>query len=237
MLLCNIKPILAQLFAISLFLLLPANALANSSTAYWVWAGILPKDVPENNRLYIYQGAIKQESEKLYFTRKGIYPSPLKAKEVYLAFRLQGELPDPDKIVKITTDFVNQWQQHDVAITGIQLDFDSATAKLLSYSEFLKQYRSQLPKTLKLSITGLGDWVLYGNPKTLKEISETTDEIIFQLYQGRKPLPEIDRYVEGLATLQVPFKVGFLSKYPYQNYIDVLNKNEYFKGIVLFVQK
>ncbi|MCC2646944.1 MAG: hypothetical protein K0R02_1009, partial [Rickettsiaceae bacterium] len=129
------------------------------------------------------------------------------------------------------------WQKHNVTIKGIQLDFDSPTSKLLQYSKFLNNLRLILPSNYKLSITGLGDWIISGDPKVLTEITQNIDEIIFQLYQGRSVFPNIDLYVDNLSKLKIPFKIGLLDKYPYKKLLVKLKENNNYKGLVLFIQR
>lgn len=204
---------------------------------YWIWAGILPRDVPANNILYVYQGVFIVKEDNYFFKRKGLYPHPIKAKELYLVFRIEGGLPDPENFAKLGMFYIASWQKHKIMVRGIQLDFDSPTAKLLKYNEFLINFRKFLPIEYKLSITGLGDWVINGNSETLIKMSKSIDEMVFQLYQGRKSLPGTDFYVEKIAKLNFPFKAGFLINQPYKNLIVKLKKNKYYLGEIFFLQK
>ena len=173
----------------------------------------------------------------MLFSRKGLYPYPISAKEVYLTYRLQGGLPNPDSMIQALENWAKDWERHGAKISGFQLDFDSPTSGLLRYGDYLKQVRDKLSPKYKLSITGLGDWVLSGDQEALQSIATTVDEIIFQLYQGRKPFTNIDTYIEKFGQLQVEFKVGFLGSSDYQKSVAKLRKNKYFKGAVLFIQK
>jgi hypothetical protein len=210
----------------------------NEIQGYWNWAGIEPpKNISSNTDLYIYQGVIRVKGQKGTFNRKGLYPFPINASNIYLVYRIEGGLPDPVKLKHLLKANAQDWQKHNVAIKGIQLDFDSPTSKLLQYSKFLNNLRKELPSNYKLSITGLGDWIISGDPKVLTEITQNIDEIIFQLYQGRSVFSNIDLYVNNLVKLNIPFKIGLLDKYPYKKTLVKLKENNNYKGLVLFIQR
>ncbi|KPA99366.1 DUF3142 domain-containing protein, partial [Pseudomonas asplenii] len=69
--------------------------------------------------------------------------------------RLDGQLPALDlegarvQIGQMLTD----WQAAGVKLTGLEIDHDSASARLSGYTDFLLKLRGQLPSGLKLSIT------------------------------------------------------------------------------------
>jgi hypothetical protein len=202
-------------------------------TAYWLWAGITANDAPPHSNLYVYQGQI---TEKTY-ERLGLYPYPIDHKNLYLVFRLEGNLPEATRVVEIFMNNEAMWEKHSVKLTGIQLDFDSPTAKLLIYSDFLHEIRKQLPKQYKLSITGLGDWAIHGAKETMHLIANNTDEIVFQLYQGRTQLTSIASYISGLKKYPYPFKIGLLHNNKSVVEISELNSNANFKGIIYFIQR
>lgn len=209
----------------------------NNTQDYWIWAGILPRDAPLNEGLYIYQGVIIQKEGNIHFVKKGLFPHPIIAKKLYLVFRLEGSLPDPTKLANLILIYVANWQRYRVSIEGIQLDFDSPSARLLQYNNFLVDFRKAFPRNYKVSITGLGDWVLNGNREILTKMARSIDEIVFQLYQNRNQLAKGEIYVNKLMKLDFPFKVGFLIDQSYQKYIAKLSKSEYYLGEVFFLQK
>lgn len=204
---------------------------------YWVWAGILPENIPPSNTLYVYQGvSIQKEGEK-YFVKKGLFPHPINAKALYLVFRIEGGLPEPANLTNIILIYIAEWQKYGTNIVGIQLDFDSPTAQLLKYNEFLVVFRKLLPLNFKISITGLGDWVRSGNTQILSAMTKSIDEIVFQLYQVRKLLPDINLYIEELTKMRFPFKIGLLANQPLQVNIVKLLNNPYYLGEIIFLQK
>lgn len=207
-------------------------------SGYWIWAGLtLSNKVAPNKPLYIYQGMMTSDRSGSRFVRKGLFPHPLDRHPVFLALRLEGQLPHAEPLVAWTLELASQWRQHGTKVAGIQLDFDSATAKLLQYSLFLKQMRHLLPKTYSLSITGLGDWVANGERSALESIMTLADEVVFQLYQGRKPLQDIKFYIDNLIQLNIPYKVGLLDHPDHLRWLNQLSTDRHFQGAVLFLQR
>ena len=182
------------------------------SISYWLWAGITAYDAPANSELFVYQGSVYTNDRGTSYNRLGLYPHPLKCTKLFLVYRLESQLPEADYIVDLFLGNVAWWQRHPVSVSGIQLDFDAPTSKLAAYSDFLSEVRKLLPKDYALSITGLGDWVFGGHKDALLSISSSVDEIVFQLYQGRRPLPDFDDYALKLKEYPRPFKIGLLSR-------------------------
>lgn len=203
--------------------------------AYWLWAGLTAHDAPPNSDLYVFQGTIHTDSTSSTYERQGLFPHPIKARSLHLVYRLEGSLPPADSMVQVFERAVTRWQRHPVAVDGVQLDFDSPTAKLAEYARFLQDVRSRLDTSYALSITGLGDWVLAGDRGALEAISSQVDELVIQLYQGRQPLADIDSYVIGLSRLTIPFRVGLIAGYELPGALDRLKKNSAFRGLVYFV--
>lgn len=208
--------------------------------SYWIWAGITESDAPESNaELYVYQGLIVSQNHKTNYKRLGLYPYPIKSKKLHLVYRISGDLSNAADIVTIFENTVLSWQRHKIKIDGLQLDFDSPTSGLEAYSKFLKQIRETLPSKYALSITGLGDWVVGGDKSAIMSIASTVDNIVFQLYQGRKELPEMNKYLQIFRKYQFPFKIGLLStsNTSTNHHIVNLKNNCYFRGVIFFIQK
>jgi hypothetical protein len=205
--------------------------------SYWLWAGITPDAVPVNSELYIHQGHFEVRDEQTTFERHGLYPHPLKCSKLFLVYRIDGGLPDVKTILAVFNKNVRSWQRHPVTVTGIQLDFDSPTSKLLKYGKYLEDFRKQLPKEFALSVTGLGDWALSGNEDAMRRISSATDEIVFQLYQGREHLPDIERYVEALSDYRLPFRIGLIYGQETPDSVNRLRDNSHFRGTIYFIVK
>ncbi|MEW6049700.1 MAG: DUF3142 domain-containing protein [Candidatus Zixiibacteriota bacterium] len=213
------------------------SASRRDHVSYWLWAGLTAKDAPANSELYVFQGRISTDGGKTFYERQGLCPHPLKSSKLFLVYRLEGQLPDAKDVVDIFERSVAQWQRHPVSVSGIQLDFDSPTSKLIAYSHFVEEVRRQLAQNFALSITGLGDWAINGNQETMQSISSSTDEIVFQLYQGRRPLREIEIYIRELSEYPMPFRIGLISGAEIPTSVNTLKVNPNFQGIVYFIKK
>jgi hypothetical protein len=213
-----------------------AKQLAHEQASYWIWAGI---NVPEESRtknLFVYQGAFLKSKQGIEFARKGHYPFHLSANEVHLVFRLET-LDASEQFKNTILMILSHWEQKKTLIRGIQLDFDSPTGKLERYSYFLKQVRAWLPPRYALTITGLGDWLLLDRPELLHALSACTDEIVFQLYSGRRYVPGLKSYVAKLRQLDIPFRIGLLLDRDHNKQIeDALRENPHYRGSIYFIQ-
>jgi hypothetical protein len=203
-----------------------------STDAYWIWAGIeVPPEV-QTAPLYFYQGLLSEDAQGPRFNRRGYYPYPTTSPELYLVFRLETLDPSPrfpEAIVRLCAE----WEQKGNPVSGVQLDFDAPSAQLLRYSTFLQTFRERLPRRYRLSVTGLGDWLFSAEDDALTQISAATDEVVFQLYQKRRPLPDQAKYLEKLRHLTFPFKLGQLDSTPDK---IALNDTPYYHGSIFFIQ-
>jgi hypothetical protein len=209
----------------------------SKSVSYWLWAGITAKDAPANSELYVFQGGIYTKEGKTSHERQGLYPHPIKSSKLFLVYRLEGQLPDAKDVIEIFQRSVARWQRHPVSVSGMQIDFDAPTSKLAEYSRFLNDIRKELPKEYSLSVTGLCDWAISGNQEAMRLISSSTDEIVFQLYQGRQPLQDIEKYVRVLTEYQWPFRIGLISGSDLPASVNTLKSNSNYRGIIYFIQK
>lgn len=203
---------------------------------YWVWAGIRPDMAKKGSILYPLQGHIQMKGNNPLFIQQGIAPHPLNH-EIYLVYRITGGLPDLRFLLSVFETMAMRWRRHHVKVIGLHLDFDCPTSKLLVYGMFLKELRHLLPSYYALSITGLSDWIVFGEERGLQKIAQYTDEVVFQLYQGRSHFKEIDAYLKKLAQKNIPFKIGLLQKKNTQEYIQRMENCPSFRGAVIFLQK
>lgn len=222
---------------VGFFVFRTSSSLTLVPSDYWIWAGIRERDVPVGQDYYVYQGQFSTKQGVVDYERLGLHPYPLQARTVVLVYRMVGDFVAPEDILSVFQEQVARWQRHGVSVVGMQIDFDSATSKLLLYGDFLQRLRAAIPNHYRLSITGLGDWILYGDEDALKKISGSVDEIVFQLYQERKAIDSADSYVRELENFSFPFKVGLLSGVQDEASVRTLLKNKNFKGIIYFVQR
>ena len=197
-------------------------------------------EIQDSDSLYLLQGSLNRgrAENPTKFTRLGMYPNTLpKNKEIFLVYRLE-RLALKKELVQIFLQDVYQWSRHENQVAGIQLDFDSPTHGLDQYIAFLKEIREELPSHFRLSVTGLADWPATGNLTEIREIAEITDEIVFQLYAGRSPVKNLNRYLEKFATLKVRFKLGILESMKITtDEFTAVEKSPFFEGYVVFSLK
>lgn len=205
--------------------------------AYWLWAGITENLAPTHSDLYIYQGIITNNSTSLKNQHQGLYPYPISCKKCTLVYRLNTPLPEARQIVAVFLKDAKKWERHQVVIEGLQIDYDSPTARLAPYSQFLAETRKYLPSKYKLDITGLCDWITAGNTQPLEKIAGITEDIVFQLYDNRHPLPYASYYIQALKRYPYPFRLGVLQTFPLAHEISPLKKNPHFLGIIYFIQR
>lgn len=232
-----LKKFFISIILLTVIHIIVPTKLKNYSTSYWIWGGITVNDAPANSELYIYQGQILTSRGVSTFLRVGLYPHPVLAQKLYLVYRLKNELPDPEDLISLFRRNAIHWSKHKVVVEGLQIDFDSATAKLMEYSKFLEKVRALLLSEYKLSITGLGDWAVFGDRKAIAKLANITDEVVFQLYQVRNPLPELQLYINVLKKYNLPFRIGMLKSKPCSECLAVLSTNANFKGVIYFIQK
>jgi len=193
-----------------LFCLLYCTSALAIEEAYWIWAGIPSNAAPAAAQHYVYQGNCKP-GPTLIFEKKGLYPFPMQTKGLFLAYRMKSLAVDTKGLASLFEAQKSDWERHKVPILGIQIDFDSPSAKLADYLIFLKELRVKLPKGQKLSITGLGDWILSAPSDSLEELSGGVDEVVFQMYQGTKNFKNANIFVDALEKKKLPFKIGLIA--------------------------
>ncbi len=186
---------------------------------YWIWAGYSAKDLSSESTLYLHQATvevvpnkkIQEKTLNLAIRRQGLGATKL-ANPLILVYRLEA-LPDPNLVLNQFLNDQEMWRLKGNHVLGIQLDFDSPTNKLDLYINFLIRFKENLPKQFRFSVTGLADWASNSPPEVLNSIQKITDEIVFQVYTGKSPVPEIHSYYQSLATLSTNFKLGVLESY------------------------
>ncbi|MDD3028885.1 MAG: DUF3142 domain-containing protein [Alphaproteobacteria bacterium] len=208
--------------------------------SYWLWAGITEMDLPAGSvdALYIYQGVIENRSGEVRYSRHGLFPFPLrKGKKVYLVFRQEGDWPEARAMAALYEETASAWRRHAVNVRGLQIDADVPTSKLEAYGRYIEALRAALPQTEGLSVTGLCDWIVRGDPAALRRLATVADGIVFQFYRGRRPLADEAFYANALKKANYPFQIGLLEKGGISNAVAGLKTNPYYKGVVFFIQK
>jgi Protein of unknown function (DUF3142) len=138
-----------------------------------------------------------------------------------------------DIVPQIRADLA-RWRAAGNTAAGVQIDFDAATHGLSGYAEFLRRLRKQLPRDVKLSVTGLFDWSSQGNSADLNALEGVVDEVVLQSYQGRHTITHYQEYLASLSRLDMPYKIGLVQNGEW-NAPAALARDPDFKGYVVFL--
>lgn len=212
------------------------SAQTHDYSEFWLWGGVrIGEEVKQANRLYVLQGRIIERNQQVIFDRQGLPAQKNLSQELFLAYRLET-LAWNDTLMAAIANHIQAWQYRGNRVIGIQLDFDANSKGLSRYEQFLRQVRSSLPRTYRLSITGLLDWTHSGDVQVLNALRNTVDEIIFQTYQGRHSIRNYAAYLKALLKLQLPFKVGIVEDgLWHKDYEIMLMQSPYYRGIAVFL--
>jgi len=108
--------------------------------------------------------------------------------------RLDGQLTrlNNSEVISKIRELLKQWQAQGTVIAGIEIDHDSASSKLAAYNAFLRQLKSQIPNTLKLS--------------------EHIDELVLQIHSVSDPRLGLFDATQGWHWVE---QLSQLAKVPY----------------------
>ncbi|MBY0275422.1 DUF3142 domain-containing protein [Candidatus Binatia bacterium] len=223
--------------AILLALLVPPAAAAPTDAArydaFFLWAGVKPQPVLAHaRRLYLLQGQVEDGDPVRLVAQRPAVPKIPDA-DVWMVVRVET-LDWPDPVYKQVLAALARWRAAGSNVVGLQIDFDAGTRHLERYASFLADLRKRLPREYRLSITGLLDWSSNGDPAGLAALGGVVDEVVLQIYQGRRVIPGYAGYLAALDRLRVPFRIGLLQGGEWEA-PDRLAANPWFRGYVVFL--
>ena len=128
-----------------------------------------------------------------------------------------------------------RWEAAGNRLVGLQIDFDAGTRHLEGYARFLRDLRARVPDRYRLGVTGLLDWSSNGDTAGLDALAGTVDEVVLQIYQGRRVIPGYAAYLRNLDRMHMPFRIGLLQGGAWQAPTG-LAANPWFRGYVVFMQ-
>jgi hypothetical protein len=185
-----------------------------AATAVWLWAGVPPSQVPADAAvIYVHQGVIEGHGGMVRVVRQGLAPHAGDGRPVVPVVRLRGAVPAA-ALAAALNELVAVWRARGREVAMVQIDCDAPTARLAEYAALIEAVRARLDRGSALSVTALADWLVAAPPGALKRLMGAADEVVFQLYHRRHPLPDLDRYDRALAALDRPFRVGLLPDMP-----------------------
>lgn len=212
----------------------PDNApvYASRYRQFWLWPGVQIPSGLSVERLYILTASLNRHGDIVRYRQTP--PRLRNVGEVVLVIRLE-QLADATRIASLAGRELAAWRLAGNTVRGIQIDFDSGTSALDNYAPFLQALRQQLSPGEWLSVTGLMDW---GNarPVDMQLLASTVDEIVFQTYQNRSTLPGYRVYLERIAALGIPYRVGLVEGGEFAaDVVRALQKDARFHGYVVFL--
>ena len=200
--------------------------------AYWLWAGVKSQPVLDTAKtIYILEGEVRGSDARLVKLRPAT-PRVGHA-DIWVVYRVET-LNWGDAVIPQILSDLKRWKRAGNRVSGIQIDFDSATKGLDEYAGFLKQLKARLPADCKLSITGLLDWSSNGNSVSLNVLGGVVDEVVLQTYQGRHTISGYEAYLRSLNRLRIPFRIGLVQNGKWRA-PGSLADNPAFGGYVVFL--
>jgi hypothetical protein len=210
----------------------PDRVDARDYDAFWLWAGVEPQPALRDAKaIYVLDGEIGGEPTRYRPLRP--QPPSLGKPDVWLVLRVDTLRWQPEHYALLGRK-VDAWRAAGNRLAGVQIDFDARTRHLDDYAAFLRDLRARLPRSSRLSITGLMDWSANGDPKTLESLRGIVDEAVIQTYQGRSTIPGYEAYVRKLGGLRIPFRIGLVQGGQWHEPAG-LRENPNFRGYVVFL--
>jgi Protein of unknown function (DUF3142) len=109
------------------------------------------------------------------------------ARPVILVIRINGQWTkwQSESVIQNSLDLVNKWRQKGIDVTGLEIDYDCATAKLSTYAVMLGKLRQTLSnQKLVLMITALPSWL---KSAELTNLINQSDEVVLQVHSVMNP--------------------------------------------------
>lgn len=188
---------------------------ARQHDAFWLWAGVRPQPVLDRaKRVYVLQGQVSTRGTVRLIAQRPAIPR-IEHADVWMVVRVET-LRWPPQLYDQLLVQLQRWRAAGNAVVGIQIDFDARTRHLEGYADFLSGLRARLPADYRLGITGLLDWSANGDPAGLDALAGVVDEVVLQIYQGRRVIPGYAGYLARLDRLKLPFRIGLLQNGEWQ---------------------
>ncbi|NMD06799.1 MAG: DUF3142 domain-containing protein [Phyllobacteriaceae bacterium] len=202
-------------------------------SAFWLWAGVKPQPVLKTAKeIYLLAGEVRGDIHPHIISQRSATPK-LANTRLWVVYRAQTILWDERVLANILKQ-MNAWQAAGNTVVGLQIDFDAGTKHLDRYASFLAGLRADLPLHYKLGVTGLLDWSANGDPAGLDAIAGVVDEVVLQIYQGRRVIPGYESYLARLDKMRMPFRIGLLQNGDWHAPSSLL-QNPWFNGYVVFL--
>jgi Protein of unknown function (DUF3142) len=201
--------------------------------SFWLWAGVKPQPVLDHaKQVYVLLGEVRADAPDALVNLRAATPKT-SGPAIWMVVRTETLRWTPEVYDQLFSS-LSRWRSAGNNVIGVQIDFDAKTRYLGEYAGFLSDFRSRMPKATKLSITGLLDWSANGDPKGLYALAGVVDEVVLQIYQGRRVIPGYHRYLAKLDQMPIAFRIGLLQGGPWKAPPELEN-NPKFQGYVVFL--
>jgi hypothetical protein len=225
--------LVAFVFLVAPGLAVAAPTDAGDYDAFFLWAGVKPQPLlAEARSLYLLQGQVTDGDPVRLVAQRPALPQVSSA-DVWMVVRVET-LDWPVAVYTQVLAALSRWRAAGNKVLGLQIDFDAGTRHLDKYAAFLADLRKRLPDDCRLSITGLLDWSSNGDPAGLAALRGVVDEVVLQIYQGRRVIPGYAGYLAALDRLEIPFRIGLLQGGEWDAPKDLAG-NPWFRGYVVFL--
>lgn len=201
--------------------------------AFWLWAGVKPQPALATAKtLYLLQGQVSVRQPVRLAAQRPAVPR-VRGPEVWMVVRVETIKWPPAVYAQVLAQLA-RWRAAGNKVVGVQIDFDARTRHLENYAAFLKDLRRRLPADCRLGITGLLDWSSNGDPRGLDALAGAVDEVVLQIYQGRRVIPGYAGYLARLDRMKIPFRIGLLQGGEWRA-PPGLEAHPQFRGYVVFL--
>ena len=210
---------------------------SDSNVACWLWPGVLPSRCGKTARIYALQG---------HFYRNGRFepqgPEPGRSRqvnrEIVPVYRMD-RLPPSGALHDVAAPVVYAWRKKGWQVPGLQVDFDSPTAKLDRYGRWLRtendQFRSVDAELQITSVTGLGDWLMTGHRDDLRKLNLAAGTIAFMFYHSGRSVEPLTMFVSALERRKsLIFQLGLLPTQQSDQRFDILRAAQGYRGDIVF---
>lgn len=205
---------------------------ARDHDSFWLWAGVKPQPVLTSaKQIYLLQGQVSARPTTRLVSQRPALPQVRQA-DLWMVVRVETLRWTPAVYAQVLAQ-LERWEAGN-RLVGLQIDFDARTRHLAEYADFLRDLRRRLPSRYRLSVTGLLDWSANGDPAGLQALADVADELVLQIYQGRRVILGYQDYLRRLQGLKMPFRIGLLQGGEWSPPAG-LQQHPMFRGYVVFL--
>ena len=201
----------------------------------WLWPGAAARRCAGNARVYLLQGHFHRTGR---FEAQGPPPgrAPRAGRELVPVYRMD-RLPANGALAAVATPVMDAWRRRGWQVTGVQVDFDSPTAKLARYARWIRLENERFAHAGRdgiTSVTGLGDWLVSARPADLRALARAAGVIAFMFYHRGRGIEPLGGYVDALARSGLDFRLGLLPAQAHARGFDALRTAPGYRGDIVF---